>query len=111
MAYLAGLIITALFFLSLHYFTELNKKQKAIVSIVMLVIISSAIGFNKYNNAQQEAMMEVVLSYKQGKTIICEGLEVNKDTYTLSIGTYTFIGKKGTKNYAKMLSASTCKKK
>ena len=71
-------------------------------------MILSAIGFNKYNSAKQEEMMNVVLMYNQGKTINCNGLKVNKESYTLSIGTYTFIGKEGTKNYSKMLSASTC---
>jgi len=108
-AYLAGLIITGLFFLSMHYFTELNKKQKALVSVIVLLVIFLAIGFNKYNSLAQEKMMNVVLLYNQGKTVDCDGLEVNKDMYTLSVGTYTFIGKKGTDNYSKMISASTCK--
>lgn len=109
MAYIAGIVLTALFFLTMHYFTELSKKQKAIVTSVVFILILSAIGFNKYTNLQQERMMNVVLLYNQGKTVNCNGLEVNKENYTLSIGTYTFIGKEGTKNYSKMLSASTCR--
>jgi len=108
-AYIAGIILTLLFFLTLHYFTALNKKQKFLVTSILLFVILSAIGFNKYNRAQQEKMMNAVLMYNQGKTINCDGLEVNKETYTLSIGTYTFIGKEGTQNYSKMLSASTCR--
>jgi len=108
-AYIAGLVLTLLFFLTLHYFTGLNKKQKFLVTIIVLSVILSAIGFNKYNTIKQEEMLNAVLLYNQGKTINCNGLDVNKDTYTLSIGTYTFIGKEGTKNYSKMLSASTCR--
>jgi ABC-type transport system involved in multi-copper enzyme maturation permease subunit len=108
-AYLAGIVLSALFFLTLHYFTELSKKQKAFVTAMVLTIILFAIGFNKYNNIAQEKMMNTVLLYNQGKTIQCDGLEVNKETYTLSVGTYTFIGKEGTSNYSKMISASTCR--
>jgi hypothetical protein len=75
----------------------------------VLAIILSAIAYNKYSSMQQEAMLEVVLNYNQGKTVKCEGIDVNKDNFTLSIGTYTFIGKKGTKHYARMINASECK--
>ena len=108
MAYLAGLVLSALFFLALHYFTELTKSQKIIVSIVVLGVISSAIAFNKYNDIQQTKMLMVVTKYNQGKTVNCDEIDVNETNYTLSIGTYTFIGKQDTPNYAQMISASTC---
>jgi len=108
MAYIAGLIIAGLFFLALHYFTELTKQQKVIASIITLAIILSAIAYNTYNSAQQEKMMSVVLKFKQNKTIKCGDIDVNSSNYTLSIGTFTFIGKKGTPNYAQMISASLC---
>jgi hypothetical protein len=54
-------------------------------------------------------MLGAVLKFKQSKTIDCKGIDVNNSNYTLSIGTYTFIGKKDTPNYDQMISASTCK--
>lgn len=110
MAYIFGLVVVGLFFLSLHYFTELNKSQKAIVTAIVLAIILSAIGFNKYSSAQRDNMMSVVTKFKQGKTVKCNDLDVNNSEYTLSVGTYTFIGKKETPNYGQMISASTCEK-
>ena len=108
MAYTAGLIIAGLFFLALHYFTELTKVQKIGVAAAILGVISSAIFYNAYQNAQREKMLSIVLKYKQNKTIHCNGEDVNASTYTLSIGTYTFIGRKNTPNYAQMISASSC---
>lgn len=108
MAYLAGLVIVGLFFLSLHYFTELNKKQKTLVTAIVLAVVLSAIGFNKYSSLQRENMLNVVMKFNQGKTIKCDNEDVSNKEYTLSIGTYTFIGKEGTPNYGKMISASTC---
>ena len=109
MAYIASLVIVGLFFLSLHYFTELDKKQKILVSSIILLIITGAIAYNNYSDAQRQKMLDVVLKFKQNKTIECNGIKVNNKNYTLSIGTYTFIGKKGTPNYAQMISASSCK--
>jgi len=108
MAYLAGLIITGLFFLALHYFTELTKQQKIVATAITLTIILGAATYNSYTSTQQEKMMNVVLKFKQNKTVKCGDVDVNSSNYTLSIGTYTFIGKKDTPNYAQMISASTC---
>ena len=98
MAYIAGLVIAGLFFISLHYFTELKKHQKILFTAIVLSIILMAIGFNKYKNLQRNQMLGVVLKFKQGDSVLCEGIEVNNKDYTLSIGTYTFIGKENTKN-------------
>jgi len=109
MAYIAGLVIVGLFFLSLHYFTELEKKQKILVTSIILLIITGAIAYNNYSNAQRQKMLDAVLKFNQDKTIECNGIKVSKENYTLSIGTYTFIGKKNTPHYAEMISASSCR--
>jgi hypothetical protein len=109
MAYIFGLIIVGLFFLTLHYYTELNKSQKIIVTSIVFFIIIGAVTYNKYNTMQREKMLDVVRKFEQGKTVNCNGVDVNSTYYTLSIGTYTFIGKKNTPHYAEMISASTCK--
>ncbi|MDT8339404.1 MAG: hypothetical protein RQ763_09405 [Sulfurimonas sp.] len=108
MAYIAGLVVVGLFFLALHYFTELTRSQKTVVTGVVLFIVLFAIAFNKYNDAKTQKMLDAVLKFNQNKTIICEGTEVNKENFTLSIGTYTFIGKENTPNRGQMISASKC---
>lgn len=108
MAYIAGLVVVAFFFLALHYFTELTTKQKSIVTAIVLAIVLGAIAFNAYTTTQREQMLNLVTKFNQGKTIECRGLDINNSKYTISIGTYTFIGKKDTDNYGQMISASTC---
>ena len=93
MAYIAGLVVVGFFFLSLHYFTELSKSQKVTVTAIVLAIVLSAIAFNAYSASQR---------------VSCNGIDVNNSNYTLSVGTYTFIGKKDTPNYGQMISASSC---
>jgi len=107
-AYLAGIVIVGFFFLALHYFTELTSQQKLIISSVILAIILSAIGYNTYTSSQRDKMMNIVIKFKQNKTIICNGIDVNNSNYTLSVGTYTFIGKENTPNYGQMISVSSC---
>jgi len=108
MAYIAGLVIAGLFFLSLHYFTELSKSQKLMISAIVLAVILGAIAFNAYSSSQRDKMLNVVVKFKQSKTVACNGVDVNNSDYTLSVGTYTFIGKKNTPHYGQMISASSC---
>jgi hypothetical protein len=109
MAYIFGIVVVGLFFLVLHYFTELDKKQKTIVTSFVLVVILGAIAFNTYSSSQREVMLNAVRAFNQNKTITCDGVDVNKTNFTLSVGTYTFIGKKDTPFYEQMISASKCK--
>lgn len=109
MAFIASLITAGLFFLVLHYFTEFTKLQKIISSLIVFSIILAAIMFNVYSAAQRKQMLDVVRTFKQGKSVHCDTKEVNATNYTLSIGTYTFIGKKDTPYYTEMISASSCR--
>lgn len=108
MAYIAGLVIVGLFFLALHYFTELTRNQKILVTVIVLAVVLSAIGFNKYNSLNRENMLNTVMKFNQGKTVKCNGIDVNKKNYTISIGTYTFIGKENSSSYGHMISANEC---
>lgn len=108
MAYLIGIVAVALLFLALHYFTEFTKSQKATVTAVIFSIIFGAISYNSYSNAQDEKLLNAVRKFEQNKTIHCKGEDVNSTNYTLSIGTYTFIGKANTPHTNQMISASEC---
>lgn len=108
MTYILGLIVVALFFLALKYFTELDKKQEITIGLIIAAIVFSAVAFNSYTNAQRDQMTNVVLKFNQNKTVNCDGVDVNNSYYTLSVGTYTFIGREDTPNYAQMISVSNC---
>lgn len=108
MAYIAGIIIVGLFFLALHYFTELSRQQKVIVTAIVLSIVLFAIAFNTYSNSQRDKMLDVVMRFNQHKSVTCNGISVSDENFTLSIGTYTFIGKENTPNFSQMISASAC---
>ncbi|MBU0720159.1 hypothetical protein KJ877_02330 [bacterium] len=109
MAYILGLVVTILFFLVLHYFTELNKVQKMTVAAILFAVIAGAVAYNSYSYTQRDTMLNVVRQFEQNKTIQCDGVDVNQTNFTLSIGTYTFIGKEKTPYFNQMISASKCR--
>ena len=79
-----------------------------LITIVILAVVLSAISFNTYSNSQRDKMLTVVMKFNQNKTVKCNGIDVDNKNYTISIGTYTFIGKENTQNYGQMISASSC---
>jgi len=108
MTYILGLVVIGFFFLALHHFTEFDHMQKVYIVIIILSILSVAVMYNEYNKQKNQKMLDAVLKYKQGQTLKCNDRDVNNTTYTLSTGTYTFIGRENTPNYSEMISASTC---
>ena len=108
MSYIFGIIIVGLFFLALHYFTEFTSYQKVTITAIILAIILSAITYNVYSDSQRDKMLEAIRKFEQNKTIKCKNEDVNNTNFTLSIGTYTFIGKQNTSYSNQMISASKC---
>ncbi len=92
----------------MYYFIELTTKKKLSIALAFTLIIMTAITYNNHKKKQQEKMLEVIIKYKQAKNIHCGDRDINSSTYSLSIGTYTFIGKKNTPHYAEMIDALTC---
>ncbi len=108
MTYIYGIIIIVLFFAALNYFTDLTHSQKWWITTIVLSILAMIIMFNEYSDSNNQKILNTAMEFNQNKTLSCDGLEVNNSNYTLSTGTYTFIGKENTPNYGKMISVSEC---
>ncbi len=108
MAYIVSFVLLIMLFYIMHSFTELTRMHKISITTVLFIIIYSAIAYNTYQNNQRTKLLNIVTKYKQGKTITCHGKDVNSSIYSLSIGTYTFIGKENTSHYAEMISVASC---
>ena len=109
MAYIAGVIVVAIFFMALHYFTELNHKQKLMVTLFAAALVAGAVAYNSYTDGQRERVLEIERKYHQGKTLECGGIEVSNKSFSYSVGTQTFIGNEGTEHYQTMISALECR--
>jgi hypothetical protein len=92
----------------MRYFTKFDIYQQMSIAVVILSILAVAVMYNEYTQQENQKTLDISLKYKQGKTIKCNGKDVNNTTYSLSIGTYTFIGRKGTPNAEEMISVSDC---
>ncbi|MDD2358354.1 MAG: hypothetical protein PHX13_10635 [Thiovulaceae bacterium] len=108
MAYLYALVVLALVFGILHYFTELTTRQKGAVALTLAFVIFAGYLYNTHSADEQEKILSVVKDFQNGKTLTCMGKDINSSNYTLSIGTYTFIGKENTPSSGDMVSASSC---
>lgn len=108
MAYIFGLVIVALFFGVMHFYTELNVKQKLTSTIVVAAVITGALFFNMMQSAKAEHVRDVMLRYNQGQNLICGELDVTKTSFSLSVGTQTFIGRQESSHAGKMVAASEC---
>ena len=108
MAYIIGFVFVIFLFLALNSFTDLNKTQKISIAVTLFIIIVSAIAYNKHSDQETKKMLNIVTKFNQKKSVNCNGIDVNDSLYTLSIGTYTFIGKEGTPIYGQMISVSEC---
>jgi len=106
--YIIGIIVVIVFFLAMRYFTEFDIYQQMSIAVVILSIMAVAVMYNEYTQQENQKILNATLKYKQGKTIKCAGKDLNNTTYSLSIGTYTFIGREGTNNAQEMISASDC---
>ena len=67
MAYIIGIIIVSLFFLSLHYFTELTKQQDLFVSNSLLVDNVTIINF--YSNLRTYLDYSLILLSQNNQMI------------------------------------------
>lgn len=109
MSYIVGIIVVALIFTALHYFTELTLKQKVASSVIFLVIVLGAIWYNSNSAAYSAHIRNVEIRYNQGKTLHCEGIDVNSSNFSYSVGTQTFIGKKESPYFDQMIRLERCR--
>jgi hypothetical protein len=107
-AYLYAFVVLTLIFTILHYFTELDIKQKIAFASVFAIAVLAGYLYNTHSANEQEKILRVTRDFVNGKTLTCKGKDVNSSNYTLSIGTYTFIGKENTPKSGDMVSASSC---
>lgn len=108
MAYLLWFGIVALVFALLHYLTELSGKQKGIISLALALCVAGAIAYNIQSDRDRAHVIAIELKYQQGQTLLCQGIELNRSTFTYSVGTQSFVGNRGTPYYQQIINAREC---
>ena len=108
MVYLFGILLLILLFLVLHFFTEISLRQKLTVSGVLSVVILGAYFFNLNSEERRLHLESVLLEFTHGETIQCNNIDVNNSAFSYSSGTQTFLGKKESKMYGRIISLDQC---
>jgi hypothetical protein len=109
MAYIYGLVVVALFFGVMHFFTALNVKEKVTATLLTLIFVMGALYYNTVQDENAAHTRDVMLRFNQDQSLDCGGVEVNSTNFSLSVGTQTFIGKKESSASGIMVIASDCK--
>lgn len=109
MAYLLWFGLVAFIFALMHYFTELSGRQKGVISFIVTLIITGAIAYNIKSDVDRDQILKSELQFANGETLLCNGVKVNNQAFTYSVGTQSFIGNKGSRYEWQIFSASECK--
>ncbi len=108
MLYLFGILLLILLFVVLHFFTEIPLREKLIVSGLLAAVILGAYLFNQSSEKRRVHLEGVLLNYTHGKTISCNNIDVNNSEFSYSSGTQTFLGKKESQMFGRIISLDQC---
>ncbi len=109
MGYLIWFTIVLLLFLVMHYFTELNTKQKAAISATVTLVILGAIFYSILKTQDQELVISLQEKYDQKMVLMCGDIEVDYKNFDYSVGTQSFIGHKDSKYPNKIINIRECR--
>ena len=108
MGYLLWFGIVALVFALMHFFTGLSGKQKVLISLIITLLVAGAIAYNIQSDRDRKHLVDVELKYRQGETLMCQGVEINSSNFDYSVGTQSFVGNRGTKYFQQIINAREC---
>ena len=109
MSYLYIVAVIALLYAVMHYFTEMTHRQKLQVAAMLLVIVGAAVAYNRSADQTQAHVRAVILKFNQHQVLECRGVKVDDKTFTLSVGTQSFIANEGTPNAGRIFDAAGCR--
>ena len=109
MAYLFGLALLILFFIVLHYFTQIVLMQKIYITVIFAFLVAGAYWYNLRSEERRVHLQKVLLEFRNNNTIVCNGISVNSSDFSYSSGTQTFLAKKESKMYGQIISLDSCK--
>jgi hypothetical protein len=108
MAYIFGVILFLILFIVMHFFTEMTLKQKLYATGIFALLTLGAYLYNYKSEERRLHLEEVMLKFNSGDNIICNSVDVNNTEFSYSSGTQTFLGKKESKMYGRIISLDSC---
>jgi len=109
MSYLYVVAVIGLLYAVMHIFTEMDHRQKLLVSGTLLLLTAGAVAYNRSVDRAQAHVRDVLLRFNQHQTVTCRGVEINDTAFTLSVGTQSFIAGEGTPHAGQIFDAAGCR--
>ncbi len=101
------IIIALLAIIAISRSKELSKGVKWSVITLFIIAIALASLYEYLIESSQKKIEPIILDFKNGKTLICEGKKVDKREYLYESGTSSLFPKEGV--VGKTYSISRCK--
>ncbi|RDU57452.1 hypothetical protein [Helicobacter sp. MIT 99-5507] len=104
--FLVAIIIgVALYFIIKDNFTKRNKVIVSILIVILLITIGIYTTIQDNNNKKD---IELISAFMRGETIKCGDIDINSDKFNFTNPTLSFIGKKDTEFYGKIIFIKQC---
>lgn len=101
-------LILLLLPLLLNLMTELTREQKRIIYIVFFIFIVLAGVYEYFKDSSGDDNRLKVIAFTQGKTLLCQGNEVNQKEFNFVSGTLTLNGKPDSQYKGILYKISEC---
>lgn len=110
MLYLIGLLLLLLIITLLFVSKRIEKTTKLFLAGIIALVVLLGVGYTVWQKRALQQQQENYAAFMMGQSIYCDGVEVNSSRFTYSEGTRTFIGKKDSNVFTKMISLKRCSK-
>jgi hypothetical protein len=102
---IAFLVVLYVLFLMLP---QVSKKDKIRAFVVFFVLIIAGVLYQINKGNSSKKMFMTIEAFKNGKTLNCNGVEVNKKYYNFVSGTNTFLGREDSNYSMQRYQAEDC---
>ena len=101
----AIIIGVALYFVIKGNFTKQNKIIMSVLVAILLVVIGIYTSLQDNRNKKD---MDLIAAFNRGEAIKCGDIEIKNDKFNFTNPTLSFIGKKDSEFYGKIISIKQC---
>lgn len=104
-------LVLILFILIIFALSEnlISKKNKFLITGLIVLIFGAVYFFAQYDKSVQNSANELLSTFEQGKSLVCDNIEVNSTNFAFEYGTQSFIPKRENKaNAGVIISIKKC---
>ncbi len=101
-------LLLVVVFLAIFSSRSITSKQKMILATLLVLIFGGGYIYETNLDKQELNSLKKIEAFKQGKTLICNNIKVNKEHFDYLSGTETFSPKPNDKYVDMVISVDKC---